>query len=78
MQKNVSKTTASDQQSPDFRIIRLPEVQRLTSLSVATLYRLIARGDFPQSIPLGGRSVGWLLGEIEAWVLQRVEQSRRA
>lgn len=44
------------------RILRKKEVLNLTGISSATLYRLIAKGDFPKSKKLtgdSGRAVGW-------------------
>lgn len=61
-------------------ILRGPEVRRRTGLSKSTLYDLMARNQFPRPIALspepGGRSVGWLDDEVEAWIEQRVRASR--
>ena len=37
------------------------------SLSVITMNRMVARGDFPAPRQLGGRRVGWLVRELDAW-----------
>lgn len=60
------------------RFMRRPEVQRVTSLSRSSLYRLIAAGDFPAPIRLSANSVAWLASEVHAWVAQCVERSRKA
>lgn len=60
------------------RFMRRPEVQRVTSLSRSSLYRLIAAGDFPAPIRLSANSVAWLASEVHAWVAQCVERSRNA
>ena len=54
------------------RILRRREVERLTSLSKSTLYRL-ARGhsSFPSPIQLGPRAVGWRKEEIDEWLATR-------
>jgi len=57
-------------------IMRLPEVRRTTGLSRSTLYMRIAEGKFPRPINLGGRAVGWLQSEVEAWLERQVEASR--
>ncbi len=40
---------------------------RYVSLSVITIERMVARGDFPAPRQLGGRRVGWLVRELDAW-----------
>ncbi len=57
-------------------IMRLPEVRRTTGLSRSTLYMRIAEGKFPKPVNLGGRAVGWLQSEVEAWLERQVEASR--
>jgi prophage regulatory protein len=53
------------------RILRLPEVERLTGRCSA-IYDGVAAGTFPAPVPLGDRAVGWLEDEIEAWVQSRI------
>ena len=43
----------------------------LTGLSETTLWRLEKAGDFPAKIRLSVRRVGWLRGEVEAWLRSR-------
>ncbi|MDC5841314.1 helix-turn-helix transcriptional regulator [Vibrio europaeus] len=50
------------------RIIRLPEVKEMTGLSRSTIYLRMSKGDFPQSISLGERAVGWLETDVERWL----------
>lgn len=53
------------------RIMRTPEVVKITGLSKTTIWRRVRSGDFPAPIRLGGlatRSVGWREGEIENWI----------
>ena len=56
------------------RIIRLREVMALTGLARSTIYKYVEAGTFPQPVPLGGRSVGWVEQEVEDWVLARIEE----
>ena len=37
------------------------------SLSVITMERMVAKNEFPAPRQLGGRRVGWLLRELDAW-----------
>lgn len=58
------------------RILRLPEVKRLTGLSRSSIYLRMANDEFPASISLGGRAVGWLEQDVHEWIVERIEQSR--
>ncbi|MCQ1059975.1 AlpA family transcriptional regulator [Photobacterium sp. ZSDE20] len=50
------------------RIIRLPEVKEKTGLSRSSIYLRMSKGNFPQSISLGERAVGWLEADVEQWL----------
>ncbi|MCV6588510.1 MAG: AlpA family transcriptional regulator [Marinobacterium sp.] len=54
------------------RILRRKQVEELTGLSRTTIYDRMKAGKFPRSIPLGGRAVGWLEQDIQAWIQQQV------
>ena len=56
-----------------YQIVKLPFVKRITVLSSATIYRLIAKGEFPKQIKLSERSSGWLLKEIHAWLDEKID-----
>jgi prophage regulatory protein len=57
-------------------VVRLPEVRRMTGLGRSTIYRLQADQQFPQSIKLSIRAVGWLEREVQKWLAKRVASSR--
>ena len=58
-------------------ILRRKQVQARTGLSRSTIYARIAAGTFPRPIDLGGgRAVGWIEGEVEAWLRTRIAHSR--
>lgn len=59
-------------------ILRLPSVKSRTGLSRSTIYLRISEGTFPKQISLGGRAIGWVEDEIEAWLSNQIEQSRTA
>jgi prophage regulatory protein len=63
--------------APCNRILRLPEVIGRVGLKRASIYLHMNRGSFPKPINLGLRAVGWLEGEIEAWIAARIEVTRR-
>ena len=58
-------------------ILRLPAVKERTALSRSTIYLRIANNEFPAQISLGGRAVGWLEEDINNWLEQKVEASRK-
>lgn len=53
-------------------ILRMPEVQRRTSLSAATIYRREKSGTFPARIRLGPKMVGWYESDIGEWIADSV------
>jgi len=53
-------------------LLRLPEVRRRTGLSRSEIYRRMAAGTFPCSVPLAIRSVGWIEHEIAGWLQDRI------
>ena len=55
------------------RFLRLPEVRKRVPYSRATIYRKVARGEFPKPYDLGTRAVAWLESEIDAWIQARIE-----
>lgn len=58
-------------------ILRLPTVKARTGLSRSTIYLRISEGSFPKPISLGGRAVGWIEAEINDWLNQQIEASRK-
>ena len=57
-------------------IWRLPEVISHTGLPRSTIYHKMNLDEFPRSINLGPRSVGWIADEVEQWIQDRIEASR--
>ena len=56
------------------RILRTPEVVKITGLSKTTIWRRVRSGDFPAPVKLGSlatRSIGWRQEEIEKWINSR-------
>lgn len=58
-------------------ILRRPQVQQRTGLSRSTLYQYIKDGEFPASISLGPRAVGWLESDVSDWISARVNLARQ-
>ncbi|MCM7514642.1 AlpA family transcriptional regulator [Enterobacter hormaechei] len=57
--------------------IRLSEVQRRTGYSKAWIYRLMSQGKFPTSVKIGTRAIAFVESEIDDWISQRIEESRK-
>lgn len=61
------------QENQNTTILRLPAVKKMTGLPTSTIYYMMAKKEFPQSIKLGYRSVGWLQADIEAWITSKTQ-----
>lgn len=59
-------------------ILRLPTVKARTGLSRSTIYLRMSEGGFPAPVSLGGRAVGWIEAEVNDWLAQCIEASRKA
>ena len=59
-----------------YKILRLPTVKDLTGLSRSTIYLRISKNEFPSSISLGGRAVGWVESDINNWLSEKIEAGR--
>lgn len=55
----------------EVRFLKLKEVINKTSISRASIYRLMDNGDFPVSFQVTSRSVAWKSDEIQEWILSR-------
>jgi len=49
------------------KFMRRDEVERLTGLPRSTIYDKMAKNEFPKSVKIGDRAVGWLENEISDW-----------
>ncbi|MNF66074.1 Prophage CP4-57 regulatory protein (AlpA) [compost metagenome] len=59
-----------------YRLIKLPEVKALTTLSTSEIYRRIAAGTFPKQVLLGPKSAVWPEFLVLAWIEARITESR--
>jgi prophage regulatory protein len=62
------------------RIIRPDDVRKKLHLSSSKLFDMIAREQFPKPFIIvpGGRAVGWLEGDVDAWITDRKAESEAA
>lgn len=57
------------------KLVDMAFITQLTGLTDKWFYKLIKDGIFPKPIKLG-RSSRWLQSEVEAWLQQRIAESR--
>lgn len=57
------------------QLVDMAFITGFTQLTDKWFYKLIQLGEFPKPIKLG-RSSRWLQSEVEAWLQQRIQQSR--
>lgn len=57
--------------------LRLRDVCKMTGMSRATVYRLIADGRFPPSVKLGERISAWPVAALEQWANERIESGMK-
>jgi prophage regulatory protein len=66
------------------RILRMRQVTEKIGLGRSAIYdRMDQRSPrydptFPKSVSLGGRSIGFVEAEVDAWLAARISQSRKA
>jgi len=54
------------------KLIKLPEVLKITTLSRASIYRLIAENRFPEQVKLSTRACAWVEQDVLDWVNDRI------
>ena len=64
----------ADTGDASLHILRMKHVRDRVALSESTIFRMVADGQFPKPFSLvpGGRAVGWLSSEVDAWIMARV------
>ncbi len=55
----------------------MPETSAKSGLSKPSIYRKIADGTFPKPIKLGKRAIGFLEKDIEDWILNQIETTKK-
>jgi len=59
------------------KFIHLPEVKNKTGLFRSSIYLRMSNGEFPQSISLDSRAIGWLESDINEWLDQCIATSKK-
>ena len=53
------------------KLMRRRDVEELTGLSRASIYRLIAEGEFPRPVRVSATAVRWRASDIAVWIQSR-------
>ena len=65
--------TRQPERSMDYpRLIRLDKVLEITTLSVSTIYRQIAKGQFPKQRKITERSTRWVESEVIEYINDKI------
>lgn len=67
---SVEKLAPSPSGSVD-RFLTKSDLRRITGLSDATIWREYRAGRFPRPHQLTKKRIGWLEGEVQAWIRER-------
>jgi prophage regulatory protein len=59
------------------KLIRIRDVMSRTGLSRGGVYKLEAAGRFPARVGVGDVAVAWCEREVEGWIRQRLQVSRK-
>jgi predicted DNA-binding transcriptional regulator AlpA len=68
---SVSSLMPASRRLPD-RLLRLPEVERLTGLRRSAIYEQMRKGTFPRSVKAGARTATWSEAAIQVWIAERL------
>ena len=60
-----------------YKLLRLRDVIKMTSLTRTTIYNYIAEGKFPKNIHLGPKISVWIEREIQEWINSQILLNRQ-
>ena len=60
-----------------YKLLRLRDVIKMTSLTRTTIYNYMAEGKFPKNIHLGPKISVWIEREIEEWINSQILLNRQ-
>ncbi len=65
---NQDRSDTELQDDGEDRLMKLPEVMRMTALSRSEVYRRVAARQFPTPVRLGSQAIAWRLSDIRNWI----------
>ena len=60
-----------------YKLLRLRDVIKMTSLSRTTIYDYMSEGKFPKNIHLGPKISVWIEREIQEWINSQILLNRQ-
>ena len=60
-----------------YKLLRLRDVIKMTSLTRTTIYNYMAEGKFPKNIHLGPKISVWIEREIQEWINSQILLNRQ-
>ena len=70
-------TLCTMKQDFSYKLLRLRDVIKMTSLSRTTIYDYMAEGKFPKNIHLGPKISVWIEREIQEWINSQILLNRQ-
>ena len=49
-------------------LLNVREVSKIVKMATSSIYRYVARGEFPEPVKLSSRMTRWRRSEIQAWI----------
>ena len=59
------------------KLLRMDKVLEMTGVSRATVYRLMEKGEFPSSVSIGPRAMGWTEESITKWFEEKIKSTNK-
>lgn len=53
------------------RLLRRAQVEQMTGLPRASIYRIMEEGKFPRPVRLTARAVAWRATDVQKWIASR-------
>ncbi len=60
-----------------YKLLRLRDVIKMTSLTRTTIYNYMSEGKFPKNIHLGPKISVWIEREIQEWINSQILLNRQ-
>ena len=60
-----------------YKLLRLRDVIKMTSLTRTTIYNYMSEGKFPKNIHLGPKISVWIEKEIQEWINSQILLNRQ-
>ena len=70
-------TLCTMKQDFSYKLLRLRDVIKMTSLTRTTIYNYMSEGKFPKNIHLGPKISVWIEREIQEWINSQILLNRQ-